>query len=395
MKTLERYIIRRSVFVFTMTLAAMTGVVWATQALRQLDLVTSKGQTIVQFISITMLAMPFLVVIVAPFALMIALILVLNALSSDSELIVINATGGSRYLVLRPVMIFSLGICLLTGVMSLYVAPEGLARLRDEITRVRVDLVANIVKPGRFISMTDGLTFHIRNRSGDGALDGLLLHDTRDPATIFTYESEIGHIVEVQGLTLLVMQNGTIQRRPRGNGDISIVRFQSYAFDLSSLIPDAGEPVYKASERPTWALIDDPAPDAFSQRFPERIAAELHNRFTQPLYAIAFGLIVFAFLGQARTTRQDRGMALLGALAGCILLRTAGFGATSLASGETAVIAAYYTVPVLGIILPAWFIIQSDTGSAPVWLVRLIERITGLGERLQARLASRRASKGA
>ncbi|MEH0072673.1 LptF/LptG family permease [Pannonibacter sp. Pt2-lr] len=125
MKTLERYIIRRSVFVFTMTLAAMTGVVWATQALRQLDLVTSKGQTIVQFISITMLAMPFLVVIVAPFALMIALILVLNALSSDSELIVINATGGSRYLVLRPVLIFSLGICLLTGVMSLYVAPEG------------------------------------------------------------------------------------------------------------------------------------------------------------------------------------------------------------------------------------------------------------------------------
>lgn len=99
MKTLERYIIRRALFVFVMTLTAMTGVVWATQALRQLDLVTSKGQTIVQFISITMLAMPFLVVIVAPFALMIALILVLNALSSDSELIVINATGDRKSVV--------------------------------------------------------------------------------------------------------------------------------------------------------------------------------------------------------------------------------------------------------------------------------------------------------
>ncbi|MEH0073272.1 LPS export ABC transporter permease LptF [Pannonibacter sp. Pt2] len=395
MKTLERYIIRRSVFVFTMTLAAMTGVVWATQALRQLDLVTSKGQTIVQFISITMLAMPFLVVIVAPFALMIALILVLNALSSDSELIVINATGGSRYLVLRPVLIFSLGICLLTGVMSLYVAPEGLARLRDEITRVRVDLVANIVKPGRFISMADGLTFHIRNRSGDGALDGLLLHDTRDPATIFTYESEVGHIVEMEGLTLLVMQNGTIQRRPKTSGDISIVRFQSYAFDLSSLIPNAAEPVYKASERPTWALINDPEPDEFARLYPLRIKAELHNRFSQPLYAIAFGLIVFAFLGQARTTRQDRGLALLGALAGCILLRTAGFGATSLAGSEAALIAAYYAVPVIGIILPAWFILQSDTGAAPHWLARLIDRITDLSERTQARLAGRRMSKGA
>ena len=44
-----------------------------------------------------MLAMPFLIVIVAPFALMIALILVLNALSGDSELIVIDATAAHGF----------------------------------------------------------------------------------------------------------------------------------------------------------------------------------------------------------------------------------------------------------------------------------------------------------
>ena len=151
MKTLERYIVRRTFVAFSFTIAAMTGVVWATQALRQLDLVTSKGQTIVQFIGITMLALPFLIVIVAPFALMIALILVLNALSGDSELIVIDASGGSRFLVLKPVILFSLIVMALTASMSLYFAPLGLAQLRTEITRVRADLVANIVKPGRFI----------------------------------------------------------------------------------------------------------------------------------------------------------------------------------------------------------------------------------------------------
>jgi lipopolysaccharide export system permease protein len=34
------------------------------------------------------------------------------------------------------------------------------------------------------------------------------------------------------------MQNGTIQRRPKQVGDMSIVRFQSYAFDLVQ--PDPG-----------------------------------------------------------------------------------------------------------------------------------------------------------
>ena len=388
MKTLERYIIRRALFVFVMTLTAMTGVVWATQALRQLDLVTSKGQTIVQFISITMLAMPFLVVIVAPFALMIALILVLNALSSDSELIVINATGGSRWLVLQPVLLFALGVTAATALFSLYVAPLGLSQLRDEIARVRVDLVANIVRPGRFITVEDGLTFHIRNRSGDGKLDGLLLHDTRDTETIFTYQANQGNIVEAAGRTLLIMQNGTIQRRPKRQGDISIVRFQSYAFDLSSLIPEASEPVYKASERSTYALMFERGIDDYARGNRERLVGELHNRLSQPLYPLAFSLIVFAFLGQARTTRQSRGMAILGALSACILLRTAGFGVTSLTAGDDAMMATYYLVPFGGMALAIWAILRTEQ-AAPLWMTRAADRASELMEALQQRLQGR------
>ncbi|WP_439527508.1 LPS export ABC transporter permease LptF [Pannonibacter sp.] len=394
MKTLERYIIRRALFVFVMTLTAMTGVVWATQALRQLDLVTSKGQTIVQFISITMLAMPFLVVIVAPFALMIALILVLNALSSDSELIVINATGGSRWLVLQPVLLFALGVTAATALFSLYVAPLGLSQLRDEIARVRVDLVANIVRPGRFITVEDGLTFHIRNRSGDGKLDGLLLHDTRDPETIFTYQAHQGNIVEAAGRTLLIMQNGTIQRRPKRQGDISIVRFQSYAFDLSSLMPQASEPVYKASERSTYALIFERGIDDYARGNRERLIGELHNRLSQPLYPLAFALVVFAFLGQARTTRQSRGMAILGALTGCILLRTAGFGVTSLTAGDDAMMIGYYLVPLGGMGLAIWSILQSEQ-AAPLWMSRTQERFTDALDALQQRLQGRSSGGGA
>ena len=53
MTTFERYVLRRLTAAFALTLVALAGVVWATQALRRLDLVTSKGQTIVQFIGMT------------------------------------------------------------------------------------------------------------------------------------------------------------------------------------------------------------------------------------------------------------------------------------------------------------------------------------------------------
>ncbi|WFE88025.1 LPS export ABC transporter permease LptF [Roseibium porphyridii] len=395
MKTLERYIIRRTVYAFTLTIAAMTGVVWATQALRQLDLVTSKGQTIVQFIGITMLALPFLIVIVAPFALMIALILVLNALSGDSELIVIDASGGSRFLVLKPVMIFSVVVLALTGTMALYVAPLGLAQLRTEITRVRADLVANIVKPGRFITVENGLTFHIRNRSGNGTLDGLLLHDTRDEETAFTYQAETGQIVEASERTLLVMQNGTIQRRPKQDGDISIVRFQSYAFDLSNLIPEAGEPVFKASERTTANLMVPGRNDAYALKNPDKLAQELHERFSQPLYCIAFGLIVFAFLGKARTTRQGRGAAVLGAICSCVLLRTTGFGVTAIAGASSAVLALLYVVPITGAALALISIFREQTSAEPKWLTNLQLKIQDLIDGLSDRLNGRRTGGAA
>ncbi len=388
MKTLERYIIRRTLYAFTLTIAAMTGVVWATQALRQLDLVTSKGQTIVQFVGITMLALPFLIMIVAPFALMLALILVLNALSGDSELIVIDASGGSRFLVLKPVMLFSLAVMILIGSLSLYIAPGGLAQLRTEITRVRADLVANIVKPGKFISVDSGLTFHIRNRSGQGTLDGLLLHDTRDGQTAFTYQADTGNIVEAADRTLLVMQNGTIQRRPKQQGDISIVRFQSYAFDLSNLIPEAGEPVFKASERTTANLLAPGRNDAYALKNRDKLAQELHERFSQPLYAIAFGLIVFAFLGKARTTRQGRGAAIVGAITCCVVLRTSGFGVTAISGGSTAVLALLYAVPITGAVLAVISIFREQK-SSPRWLshlhLALQDRLEALANRLNNR----------
>ncbi len=395
MKTLERYIVRRTAYAFTLTLAAMTGVVWATQALRQLDLVTSKGQTIVQFIGITMLALPFLIVIVAPFALMIALILVLNALSGDSELIVIDASGGSRFLVLKPVMLISALVMLLTASMSLYVAPMGLAQLRTEITRVRADLVANIVKPGRFITVESGLTFHIRNRSGKGTLDGLLLHDTRDPETAFTYQADTGQIVEAADRTLLVMQNGTIQRRPKQEGEISIVRFQSYAFDLSNLIPEAGEPVFKASERTTANLLSPGRNDAYALKNPDKLTAELHERFSQPLYCLAFGLIVFAFLGKARTTRQGRGFALVGAIAGCVLLRTTGFGVTAISGGATAVLVLLYVVPLAGSGLALVSIFRDQGGRESKWITDLQLKTQDILDAVADRFNNRRTGGAA
>ena len=84
--------------------------VWLTQALRQFDLVSAMGQTIVTFFQITLLLLPSLTTVTAPIALMLAVIYTFNSMNQGSELVVINAAGVKQWWLLKPVLIAALGV---------------------------------------------------------------------------------------------------------------------------------------------------------------------------------------------------------------------------------------------------------------------------------------------
>ena len=63
---IERYLFRTAIAACVSGLVVLTAVVWVTQALRQIDLITSKGQTILIFLMMTGLVLPSLVAIIAP-----------------------------------------------------------------------------------------------------------------------------------------------------------------------------------------------------------------------------------------------------------------------------------------------------------------------------------------
>ena len=102
MTQIERYIFRIALSAFLACLIGLTGTIWVTQALRELDLITAKGQTLLIFLFVTGLSLPTLVVVIAPMALFIAVIYALNKLNGDSELIVMSAAGMTPRGLLRP-----------------------------------------------------------------------------------------------------------------------------------------------------------------------------------------------------------------------------------------------------------------------------------------------------
>ncbi|HUG60599.1 MAG TPA: LptF/LptG family permease, partial [Methylomirabilota bacterium] len=275
--------------------------------------------------------------------------------------------------------------------LSLFAGPQALQTMRDMTNQVRADIVANVIQPGRFVDLEGGITFHIRNRAGDGSLEGLFIRDGRASDFIFTYTAERGRVIETLGRTLVVMENGTVERNAVDDRATTFVAFGSYAFDLSELQPDGKPAPYKASERTIADLIATPRTDPYRASREDQFASEIHVRLSTIAYPVAMTLAVFAFLGMPRTTRTSRGLALLGGLAAAALVRLAGFGVAGLAGADAAFIPLLYVVPTAVIVLAGASILLGVQPFVPTPIRAVFERLGDLVRDLFARFGARRA----
>jgi lipopolysaccharide export system permease protein len=357
MDLIERYIFKIAFSAFLACLLALTAVIWITSALRELDLLTSKGQTLMMFFTVTALSLPTLVAIIAPVALFIAVIYALNRLNGDSELIVMSAAGMAPQRLLRPFIWLSAMVCLCVAFLTNYVMPASYQELRDLITKVRADFVANIVKEGQFTSLDNGITFHYRERSG-AALLGIFMQDRREEGRVIVYLAERGQTVDLNGRGYLILEQGSVHRQVPNSRDSSIVAFERYAIDLSALSQESSEIVYKPRERTTSQLMAPTTDDYYTRHQVGRLRAELHDRLSVWLYPMAMMFIAFAALGDARTTRQGRGVAVAGAVIGVVALRIAAFAAPSLVVRSESGVIAVYGIPVLAIVISLLMIFQ-------------------------------------
>lgn len=400
---LSRYIFRQTAGAVLLILLSLTGVVWIALALRQLNLVTSQGQSTLLFLKMTLLALPNLMALIAPIALLVATIHVLNRLNGDSELIVMMAGGATIWTVTRPLLLVALLVSVAVSAVNHVIMPWSLRQLRTHVIQVRTDLITQVIQPGRFSSPEANLTFHIADRGRDGELKGLVMHDARDAKQVSTFLAERGWIIKQDASSYLLMEKGHILRRADPKEPVRIIAFARYAVDLERFEAKAQGAELKPRERYYGELVRPAATDQLARAQPGLLRAELHERLSSPLYPFAFVLLAAAFVGQAQTTRQNRMQAIIAAFmlaAGCRLAGLAGTNVVALRASATWIV---YAIPLGALIVG---IVVAQLGMQPRRRTRLERRLSGvmtaLGERLQglaarlrpARLARRQAKGG-
>jgi lipopolysaccharide export system permease protein len=387
MGSIDRYIFRTTLASFAVVLISLTGVIWITQALRGIDLMTSQGQTIVTFLGITGLVIPALVLIIAPIALMIAVSHTLNKLATDSEIIVMNAAGFSPFRLFRPFFYATCVVAAMVAFIGAYLAPDGMRRIKQWDAEITADVLTNILQPGRFAQLDQNLTIRIRERRPGGELGGIFVDDRRDPKERVTIIADHGTVLKNENGSYLVLEDGNLERFEAGKRDPALVAFGRYAFDMSKF-SNQRDVTLGIRERYLWELIwpaaDDPTVDQLAGQF----RAELHDRFMAPIYPFAFAALTFAFLGAPRTTRQSRNFSIGGSVLAVLGLRMAGFACSVMAVKSSLAVGAQYLMLLGGIGIGLWMIIGGVVVEPPAGLVETINKSNARLARLFGRPAT-------
>ncbi len=354
-----RYLFGQAANALLVILLTLTLVVWLATALKELSLITSQGQGILLFLQMTMLSLPSLMALIAPNAMLMASLYTLDRMNGDSELIVMTASGAPIWRIGAPIVALASIVALLVLIANVWVTPASMRELRSFITHVRADLISQVIQPGRFSSPEGGLTFHIRDRSMNGDLLGLLVHDERDDKQVMSYLAERGRIIDNDEGSFLIMLDGYVHRYSNEgtekDKDVQIVAFDQNMLDLSEFSPkDSSVKGLKPREAYTSELLSPDMTTAEVQRNYPQLRAELHDRLATPLYPLVFAFVAIAFLGHARTTREGRWWQIIAAFGIAVGLRVAGITAGNMAVITPWAILLVYGIPLGAIIVAAW-----------------------------------------
>jgi len=356
LRRLDSYIFRQTLGPFLFFVLIFTGVIWLGQSLRIIDTVVNNGQSAAVFLEFSLLLLPTVLSIVLPIAAFAATLYTMNRLFSDSEIVVMFASGLSALSLARPVLIFSTLVLTVVFALTLYVMPTAQRELKSRINEVKGDIAAAFLREGAFLSPVRGVTVYLRGMGQPGEMLGVFVHDERDEDGISTYTAERAVLFNDDDGTRLVMFDGVVQIAKSHEAEsVSILRFEQLAYDLTQFTAKNRQRRRKPSELYLPELLSIQEGET-GDRPLGKYRAEAHEALGGPLYVLALPLMAVAFVIGGGFRVQGFLRRIILATGAAVALRIIGLAMKAATSSQAALWPAMYAPPILGIAVAVWLL---------------------------------------
>ncbi len=296
MNRIQRYLFSNVLSTVITIVGGLSLLALLAQGLSRTDIIVDNRQSALTYLKVVALGAPQIIAILGPIALFVATLNALNRTHRDSEIVVSHAAGMTRWQILSPIMRLATLVAIVHLCVNLFVQPMTQRELRETVSDARADLAASLIRPGAFSSPTEGLTIYAREVSG-GVLYGMLISDMRTSEQTIDYIAQTGQMVKVEDQPAIRMVNGQIQQVD-ASGQLSILDFDDYVFELTGFLSEDSELILKPSDRYLYELLYPDLGDYYQHRDRDRFKAEAHSRLSSPLLNYAMALIaVIAVIG--------------------------------------------------------------------------------------------------
>ena len=316
MSRFDRYLLSQLLAVFGFFSLVLVAVYWINRAVGLFDQLIGDGQSARVFLEFTALTLPNVIRLVLPVSAFGAAVYVINRLTRESELIVMQATGFSPWRLARPVLYFGMIVAVMNAVLMNIVVPASRITLAARSAEIEANVTARFLREGAFLHPAPGVTVYIRAITPDGELLDVFLSDARDAGGTVSYSARRALLLRSATGPKLVMFDGVAQRLERASGKLAVTRFAEFTYGIGGFLARTAPLGPTPEQLPTRDLLRaDPALAASLGTTRAVLLAEGHNRISNPLLGLAAPLIGFAALLVGAYSRFGLGRQILAAIA--------------------------------------------------------------------------------
>jgi lipopolysaccharide export system permease protein len=333
MSLIEDYLHRQLLAPTLQATAALSGVAILSESLSAIGLVLNQRQSPLVFAKVILLAMPQLIVLILPVAVLVAGLMTVNRLHRDNEIVICFSSGMSRWRVISPAIRLSAAVAVLSLAITLWVQPLCYRALRDTLLSVKTDLLATMIRPGQFTHPSPGVTVYAQWVDEEGTIRNLFIDRRLESGRDTTITAREGRLRRNGAAPMLVLRHGANQELSQ-TGALNYLAFDKYVLDLRPLMAVAPVVRYKLSDRYPHELFQPDLRQTWERANVGPMLAEGHSRLAAPLYNVAFMFLALTAVIGGPFSRLGYGARIAAAAAAALLARTLGFAAQA-ASGAT------------------------------------------------------------
>ncbi len=346
MRVIDRYLFRQFLGPTLLATLAFSAIAIFAEALSAMGLLLNQRQSLVVFIKVVVLAMPQLIVLILPVAVLVAGLSTINRLHRDNEIAICFANGMSRWRVISPAVRLSTLAALTSLGIALWVQPLCYRALRDTLQDTRSDLLTTMIRPGQFTHPAPGVTVYAQAMDEDGTIHNLFINRRVGAAHDTTITARDGRLKRQAGAPMLILHHGANQEFGM-TGVLNFLSFDDYVLDLRALVIAAPGVRYKLSDRYIHELVFPDLARDWERANTGPMLAEANARAATSGYAIAFMLLALTAVIGGRFNRQGYGLRIAAVAVVALVARILGFAAQAVATPHPLLNLLQYAPPIL------------------------------------------------